>query len=92
MTNTPKQTSWKRFLGAAVAMAAVALMASRGTAALAANPHHRAQMDAGMNGEMKDAGMNGDMMDAGVSDLDAGTPEMQGALRGELLRGKTVPQ
>ena len=83
MTNTPKQTNWKRFLGAAIAMAAVGLMASSGTAALAAGVPPRSQMD---------AGTTGDVMDAGVIELDAGMPELQGALRGEVLRGKNVPQ
>ncbi|MDP2275067.1 MAG: hypothetical protein Q8K32_30265 [Archangium sp.] len=82
MTNTSKQTNWKRSLGAAIAMAAVGLVASGGTAALAADVPHRSQMD---------AGINLDVMDAGVIELDAGA-ELQGSLRGELLRGKNVPQ
>ncbi len=83
MTKTQKRTHCKRLLSAAMALAAVALMASSGTAALAADASPRAQMD---------AGTDGNPVDAGTSELDAGLPELQGTLHGEVLRGKNVPQ
>ena len=82
MRRTLKQTKWKRLLGAAIALATVALMASSGTTALAADVPQRGQLDAGTTVEP---------IDAGVIEMDAGVPELQGAMHGALQRNKNVP-
>lgn len=85
MRCTLKQTNWKRFLAAALALATVALMATSGTTALAADVPQRAQLDAGITDPVGP-------IDAGMIEVDAGVPELQGAMHGALQRNKNVPE
>jgi hypothetical protein len=86
MKATPLNLIVKRFLGTAMVLGTVAVMATTIDAAVADVP--RAQMDAGTP-ETPDIPEVGD---AGMMDLDAGVPELQGSLKSSLRSSMDVPE